>query len=390
MATQVIDKAKARIRMTDDALLEIEFDRCAGAGFGATGISSFSAGTENKAYTDSLPLLAWLLVSEALARNDDPARTWGWVTDQLRLVTSWHLSLYELVCRHMAACWSAPLPIILYGPEDSAKELWDKYHQIFPTTDQKAIRTLLEQVFARYGRSLFQPGDWKAEIKQDSKYATPDRASIVKLGLTLKDLAENTEGEDRMLFEEWQRTLRESVLHRLPAHIGRGFAPATPVFEDLVLAILAVAEWLPLPHGWKIAESVQDMDRNANERLTPDQQVFAGALYGWIQGYHSVGNWIENPAQRSALSRQAICQAMKRASSPEDRIDLASKVVLYGSPSGSLSELLQPYIRLVELKHQESHTARPESVGVIISAHDAALIDIAQGTFHMQITVSSG
>ena len=376
--------------MTDDTLLEIEFDRCAGAVIGATGLSSFAAGPESEARTDSLPLLAWLLVSEGLARTDDPKRTWEWVTDQLRLVTSWRPSLYEAFHRHLGACWSAPLPIILCGPEDSMQELWDTYHQVFPTPDQKAIRMLLQRVFARYGRSLFQPGDWKAEIKQESKYATPDRASIVKLGLTLKDLAENTEGEDRTLFEEWQRILRESVLHRLPAHIGRGFASATPVFEDLVLAILAVAEWLPLPNGWKIAESVRDMDRHANERLTADQQVFAGALYGWIQGYHSVGNWIENPAQRSALSRQAICQALKRASSPEDRIDLASRIVLYGSPSGSLSELLQPYVRLTELKHQETQTIRPESAEVIISAHDTGLLDIAQGTFHLQISVPSG
>lgn len=376
--------------MTDNTLLEIEFDRCAGAAFGATGLSSFAAGTESEADTDGLPLLAWLLVSEALARNDDPTRTWGWVTDQLRLVTSWRPSLYEVVHRRLAACWSAPLPIILSSPEDNAQELWDIYHQVFPTPDQKAIRTLLRRIFTRYGRSLFQPGDWKAEIKQDSKYATPDRASIVKLGLTLKDLAENTEGEDHTVFEEWQRTLRESVLHRLPARIGRGFAPATPVFEDLVLAILAVAEWLPLPNGWKIAESVRDMQRRASERLTPDQQVFAGALYGWIQGYHSVGNWIENPAQRSTLSRQAICQVMKRASSPEDRIDLTSKIVLYGSPSGLLSELLQSYILLAELKHQETQTIRPEHAETIISTHDVALLNIAQGAFRLTIGIRSG
>ena len=375
--------------MTDDTLLEIEFDRCAGAVIGATGLSSFAADAESEAHTDSLPLLAWLLVSEALARNDDPARTWGWVTNQLRLVASWRPSLYEMLHRQLAACWSAPLPIMLCGPGDSTQELWDAYHQVFPNPDQKAIRTLLRRIFTRYGRSLFQPGDWRAEIKQDSKYATPDRASIVKLGLTLKDLAENTEGEDRTVFEEWQRTLRESVLHHLPARIGRGFASATPVFEDLVLAILAVAEWLPLPNGWKIAESVRDLERHANERLTADQQVFAGALYGWIQGYHSVGNWIEHPAQRSALSRQAMCQALKRASSPEDRVDLASKVVLYGSPSGSLSELLQPYILLAELKHQETHTIRPEHAEAIITTHDVALLDVAQGAFRLQIGMPS-
>jgi len=376
--------------MTDDTLLEIEFDGCAGASFGATGISSFAAGTDSEMPTASLPLLAWLLIAEALTRNDEPTRTCRWVTEQIRWVTSWHPALYEVVHRHLAACWSGPLPIMLCGPEDSVQELWDAYHQVFPSPDQRAIRKLLPRVFTRYGRSLFQPGDWMAEIKQDSKYATPDRASIVKIGLTLKDLAENTEGEDRTVFEEWQRTLRDSVLHRLPAHIGRGFAPATPIFEDVVLAILAVAEWLLFPNSWKIAESIRDMQRRPSERLTPDQQVFAGALYGWIQGYHSIGNWVEDPAQRSVLSRQAICQAMKRASSPEARVDLASEIVLYGSPSGSLSELLQPYIVLAELKHQETQTIRPEHADTIISSHDIVLLDIAQGAFHLQIGIHSG
>lgn len=387
---QMNDKAGTRACMTDDTLLEIEFDRCAGAVFGAIGLSSFAEKPEIEAPADNLPLFAWLLASEGLARNDDPARTWSWVTDQLRLVASWRPSLYEAVHHKLATCWSTPTSIMLCGPEDCVPTLWDSYHEVFPASDQRAIRLLVRRVFARYGRTLFQPGDWKAEIKQDSKYATPDRASIVKLGLTLKDLAASTEGEDRSLFEEWQRILRDSVLHRLPAHIERGFAAATPVFEDLVLAILAVAEWLPLPNSWKIAESVRDMDRHASERLTADQQIFAGALYGWIQGYHSVGNWIENPAQRSALSRQAICQALKRTSAPEDHVDLTQKVVLYSTLSGSLSDILQPYVGLAELRHQETQTIRPEHTEIITSIHDTAQLLVAQGAFHLPISIHSG
>lgn len=376
--------------MTNDALLEIEFDRCAGALFGATSLSHFATDVKDGAHSDSLPLLAWLLVSETLARNDDPRQTWGWLTDQLRLATSWQHSLREMIHRQLSAGWSAPLPIIFCGMEDCAQELWDGYHRVFPTPDQTAVRKLLQRIFARYGRNLFQPGDWKAEIKQDSRYATPDRASVVKLGLTLKYLVENTESEERTVFEEWQRVLRDSVLHRLPARIGRGFAPVTPIFEDLVLAILAVAEWLPLSNGWKIAESVRDMNKHANERLTADQQVFAGALYGWIQGYHSIGNWIENPIQRGALSRQAICQAVKRAANPDDRANLSSRIVLYDSASGSLSEFLRPCVTLVELEHQETQILRPEFAETTMSVNDIALFNLAQGAFRFRISACSG
>ena len=80
---------------------------------------------------------------------------------------------------------------------------------------------------------------------------------------------------------------------------------------------------------------------------------------------------------------------MKRTSSPEDRVDLASKVVLYGSPSGSLSELLQPYILLAELKHQQTHTIGPEHAEAIITIHDVALLDVAQSAFRLQIGMPS-
>jgi len=387
--TQVIDKAKARIRMTDDTLLEIEFDRCAGAGFGAVGLSSFVLSIEGEACTASLPLLAWLLVSEALARNDDPTRTWEWVTDQIRSVTFSRPPLREVLHRHHSECWSATLPILFCGSEDSRQMLWDDYHRVFPTTDQRTVRTLLWRLFTRYGRNLFQPGHWGAEVKQESRFATPDRACIVKLGLTLKDLVENTEGEDHAVFEGWQRILKESVLHKLPARLARGFASSAPLFEDLVLAVLAVAEWLALPNGWRIVESVRDMEERADERLTPDQRVFAGALYGWIRGYQSVGNWIENPGQRGAVSRQAIRQAMMRVRTPEDCCDLVTQVVIHGSPSGSLSEILQPYVHLAELKHEEVHSMRADSAEVTVAVQDTALLEIAQRAFLLRISVIS-
>jgi len=373
--------------MTPSISLTDEFDSCAGANFGAIGLTLLSSGASVDAPSASLPLLLWLLSSEALARNDVPHQTWPWIYSQTELASTPDPSIGRAVRDACGVSCAAFMPILMMAPSAQQDDLCASFALTFPClAELRAIRLVLKHLCTRYGRGLFQPGDWGAEIKNADKYATPDRASIIKLGLTLKQLAESSDDEDRHLAEEWQRTLKESVLHRMPSRITRGFAPAWPAFEDLVLAILAVAEWLSLPNAWRVVEIVRDLNHRPEERLTPDQLVLAGALYGWVRGYSSVGNWIESPAKRAAAARQGICHAVQRSNKAGDPRAI-EQVVFYCTPAGLLSTFLQPYLQLADYTHEETYHARPGGKP-ITTVQDDAVLTVADGAFSFKLELA--
>lgn len=333
-----------------------QFDATAGAIFGAFGVSTEIMGAAHDSGADTEPLttpqFVYLLVAEALARHEDPDLAWRWITEQMRLA-AWNGPLiFTALQAQLQHCWSSVLPIFLL-PTFSRRDFWNSYQRSYGNEQHIALHQLLFALWDRYSANLFQPGDWLAEVKQSERYGTAELACTVKLGLTLKWLAEQSSGDERTHWEIWQQCLKEGVLHRLPERITRGFAPDEPLFEDMVLALLAVAEWLTFERPWRIGTFLADTDGRPSERLSAEQKVLAGALYGWQRGYRRVGNLVSSQQQRAALSRQAFCLALRNASVEQPSANLAESIVLHNTAQGTLSALLAPYLEFSRYEQQE-------------------------------------
>ena len=313
-------------------------------------------------------LFAWLVVSEALARHEDPERAWCWLSDQLRLAAWNRPSVYDSLQASLQTCWSSVLPILML-PARRRQDFMHTYQHMFGFPHHDPIYTLLSMLWERYGTDLFYPGEWLEDIKNPERYSAPEQVCIVKLGLTLKWLAGQSSGAEHVQWEEWQSCLKRGVLHRLPERIKRGLAPDSPTFEDIVLALLAVAEWLTFEQTWRISTFLSDTDLRNDERLSNQQKVLAGALYGWERGYRRVGNMVLDRQRRAVLSRQALCIAEQNANADKSSGPILESVVLHSTELGTLSAFLTPFVELGSCMQQEfvqyDVTARTEKISRI-------------------------
>jgi len=372
--------------------LVTRFDALAGAAYGVFGIATSHLGSIHSSTGDiqqiDESLFAWLLVAESIARYDEPEFAWRWASDQLRMA-AWNRSLiYQALRLPIQNHWSSALPILLLVPERQ-QSFMDAYQQEFGAQQYSSLYKLLLTLWTRYGANLFSPGDWLAEVKQPERYATPAFACTVKLGLTLKSLAEQSSSVERSQWEAWQQLLKQGVLHRLPERIARGFAPDAPIFEDLVLVLLAVAEWLTFDQTWRIHTLLGDTDNRPAECLSLEQKILAGALYGWQRGYQRVGNLVTGQRQRATLSRQAIRLALQSTCVKQPPTDTAGLLVLHSSEHGTLSAFSAPFVQLA--RYEQYEKAEYDSVTQITNAVKSGYIDLQLAqqsfTFHLDLPV---
>lgn len=332
------------------------FNSVAGASFGVFGInhldhsqsdSSFIAGVLDEA------LFGWLIICESLARHDDEHEAWQWLEDQLFRAAGYHKEPFASLCTLMQSHWSTITPLLLM-PIALRRRFVDTLElSRFVSEDQRPVRVLLITLFDRYGDNLFTPGNWLIDLKNEAKFSSPNQACVVKLGLTLKWLKESSSAEYRDRWGQWQDQLRSDVLDRLPRRIERGFSPDSPLFEDVVLALLAVAEWLSYDSASRITPYLADVKQRPAERLTDDQMVLAGALYGYTVGYRRVGNLIPWQIQRAVVSRQSLCLAIKHQAQDWLGPNRTLSPVFQATARGTYSAFLAPFLTFSRLEQTE-------------------------------------
>jgi len=337
-------------------LLADRFSSIAGASYGATALSRMTATPTEEGEDGGTGLLCWLLVTEALARNDEPQSTWMWLNDEIDLFGLTFPPLAAELRNRMRGHWTSCVPILLLKPREEVPEFWKSFCAYFPAADpqRESLRKLLFHLIDRYERNLFVPGDWKADLRDEDRYSSPDRCAIVKLRLTLKALISEHEPDEELLPRWRESVAKHKILEALPARIRRGFAPESPVFEDLVLAILQVAEWLSRPDYGRIEASLQDMERRPQEAFTEDQRIFAGAFLGWARGYQSVAAWVQDQEQRRALSEQATALSIVSEDIKDCSYIGCDPRIFHLSISGSRSAVLNRYLKLVQCSHEET------------------------------------
>lgn len=368
--------------------LRERFDALAGTSYGVAGLSGILSSLRPTDDRQKEALLYWLLVAEALARSDEPEGTWTWLVDQLAFPGVGERQVAMALRLRVQNHWTDCLPVLVFSSPRSLETNWITFCRHFPVADleNRAIRNLQHHLIRVYGRQLFRPGDWKANVPDEQRYDTPDRCSIVKLRISLKTLAGQGESDEQKLMETWRARLREAqVLESLPTKLSRGFASEWPVFEDLVLALLQAAEWLPLANYERIYGSLRDMDRRPQEAFTPDQAIFAGALLGWIHGYRKAGGWVQDPHQRRALSAQALALTIADIGFGNLSYPGIDPSVFYLTPSGTRSEFIMRYLRPNEWRREERHMFGREALADEVVCDDAVVCDVAGGAFHFSL-----
>ena len=337
------------------------FHASAGAGYGVAALSAMLRPASQESVNGGTAFLCWLLVSEALVRNDNAEATWSWVDDQLELFALRHRPLANRLHRELGERWTSGLPVLIFGSSNAVPHLWRSFCDHFPAPDsqRRTLRKLLFHLIDRYGRELFTPGGWKANLPEDWRYTSPDRCAVVKLRLTLKALISQNEPDDVLLHEWRDSVTRRQILESLPARITRGFAPESPQFEDLLLAILQVAEWLSHPDSGRIADTLRDVQKRPLEAFTEDQGVFAGALLGWVSGYRTVAGWVQDAGQRRSLSEQALALAMADGEVGPQAYPGEAPRVFHLSPGGTYSAFAGRYLNLLHCRHEETRVITP-------------------------------
>ena len=217
-----------------------------------------------------------------------------------------------------------------------------------PYRDERAaVARLLISVLAQR-HALYDPAALPGASAD--RFSSPDACVCVQIGTALRTLKDEG-GPHAALFEEWRGVMLNAVLRRLPARIERGFASRHPLFEDVVLAFLHVANWLERPNMPWIGTYVADCKNRAGECLTLDQLAFGGYLLGFLLGYSKLGAAVQDRPMRAWLSRQALACALQGR--PVAR---ASALLVSLTPNGRWMELSRPFARLISLERTESRS----------------------------------
>ena len=330
--------------------LEAEFDSCAGAGFGIAGL--IRAGADDASADTSL--LLWLLVSHALAVGENSVGVVDWLEDQVTLLSVHSKNLGMLLKQRLQDNWAAWMPIILFSPASERQMTWETYCNAFPVQpkEQQAVRELLFLLLSEHGRSLYDPENLP-DLPNPERFSSPEHCVTLKLGQTVRHLRDNETAIPRKeIFASWRESLLSSVLKTLPHRISRGFAPQWPLFEDLLLSLLYVAEWQLEPDSRRIPNFIEDYARHPDERLTPNQLALSAALFGWLQGYRQIGYLVQDATWRSVLAQQAMGIAVKRAETGTEGLPLESPVVFYSTESGTRTAFWR-FLQVTQIQRKE-------------------------------------
>jgi len=162
--------------------------------------------------------------------------------------------------------------------------------------------------------SVRHPNEWfdssKLEVLNRELFQNPRSCVLVSLGLALRspDAALRLPPERIARWTEYLRTVLRSELadHRTT----RAPQNNDQEFENLVLALLAVADWVNQPDVWRVPQFVKGYDHYDGERLTQEQACIAGAIYGAVVGYSRIGGVIPSLEIRHNISSYVLEYAL--------------------------------------------------------------------------------
>ena len=327
--------------------IEKAFDSCAGAGISFAGITS--------ACMDSAPceeaLFLWLLVSHAIAVGGDQGGAVDWLDDQVGLL-SMHSSQLGMTLRaRLQGSWAAWMPAILWSATKDSSMTWSSYCKSFPaqSDEEESVRELLSSLLAEHGHLLYN----SSNLPEHQRGASPDCCVLLKLGQAVRRLRDSeTVPERKVMFANWREVLLE-LLKRLPDRITRGSSPEWPIFEDMVLCLSYVAEWLVEPDSRRIPDFVNDYARHPREKLSPNQLALCAALFGWLQGYRRIGSLLQDNALRRVIAQAGMAVAVKGATINTQGLPLEDPIAFYSTDDGT-STALRRFVELAEMKQRET------------------------------------
>jgi len=297
--------------------VQSRFNQFAGASFG---VALFYKGVDDKAARDKLsPLALWSVACQAIVAGRDVDGVCRALNEQVEILSRPLLQFSdgseEVVrgrLKQLLGCsWTVWLPFILFSPAQHRQGMWDAYTALFPaaTHQQDALRQFLFRLLTAEQLQLLYNDEGL-----DPKYmnASPGAGAIIRVGKlvgTLKDT--DAPSDTKAMVVQW-RTALLTVLEKLQRYerVTRGFAPEDCEFEDLLLAILAVAEWRIQPELWRVHGFVESCGKRPDECLTADQLALSGALFGLQEGYRHIGSGLVNRKLRRHLAREALALAL--------------------------------------------------------------------------------
>ena len=158
--------------------------------------------------------------------------------------------------------------------------------------------------------SMRHPNEWfdssKLEVTNKELFQTPRACVLVSLGLALRspDAAFRFPTEKIARWTEYLRTVLRSELanHRTT----RNPQNDDQEFENLVVTLLAVADWVNQPDVWRVPQFVSEYDDYDGERLTHELACIAGAIYGAVVGYSRIGGVIPSLEIRNRISSYVL------------------------------------------------------------------------------------
>jgi hypothetical protein len=166
-------------------------------------------------------------------------------------------------------------------------------------------------------------------------------------------MASETGNIHRDVLDRWRSILLNAVLKKLPERIRRGFAPDEPEFEDLVLALLAAAEWVLETDLWRIPKYIENYAKRPEERLNANQTALCGSLFGWIRGYQFVSSGVTDRSLRAILSRQAMQNLLCESEIDLRNVSPKDSFAFYATAEGSRVAFKEPYLSVIEDKTEE-------------------------------------
>ena len=158
--------------------------------------------------------------------------------------------------------------------------------------------------------SVRHPREWfdssKLEVPNRELFQSPRSCVLVNLGLTLRSRdARLRLPPDRI--ERWTEYLRTVLRSELANHrTTRTLQNDDREFENLVVTLLAVADWVNQPDVWRVPQFVSEYDHHDGERLTQEQACIAGAIYGAVVGYSRIGGVIRSVEIRCAIASYVL------------------------------------------------------------------------------------
>lgn len=329
--------------MTESGEIQAAFDRRAGAAF------SF-AGTMSAVLSDSLvfqeQLLLWLLASHSLVAGGSGDGAADWLEEHLGYLAERSEGLAAALRQRLQRNWAAWLPLLLLSDSGKVAETWSAFCAAVPpeSAEESAVRDVLLALVRDHGSNLFSPQGISEEYA-----SSPAQAVVFRVGGIVKKL--QVEGA-----REWARACAD-ILRRLPDRVTRGFLPHSPLFQDMLLSLLDVAEWLLEPRAEQTIDFIKDCWRRPDEALTVNQIALSSALYGWLVGYSNVGGLIADRRWRIVLAEQAMATALAGRCVAQDVCTPSDPVSFYATEDGT-RKAFRHFLRPIEISREEKRHER--------------------------------